>query len=75
MHTRISMILFSNVDITKNKGGLAVKNLALFSLLCLSPCCGPGLIPGPGSSSCCRCGQKIKFKKDKYVRAFYFREN
>ena len=28
-------------------------------------CCGLGLIPGPRTSSCCRCGQKKKKKKKK----------
>ena len=25
-------------------------------------CCGMGLIPGPGTSACCRYGQIIEFK-------------
>ena len=31
----------------------------------LGHCCGVGLIPGPGTSICCRRGQKIKKKKKK----------
>ena len=29
----------------------------------LGHCCGVGSISGPGSSTCCRCGQKKKKKK------------
>ena len=38
-----------------------VKDLAL-SLLRLWLLCGMGLVPVPGTSTCCRCGQKLKLK-------------
>jgi len=33
-------------------------------------CCGVGLIPGPGTSTCCGCGQTKKTKQNKkeYLR-------
>ena len=41
-----------------------VRDLVL-SLQGLGHCCGVGLIPGPGTASCHRCGQKKKEKKRK----------
>ena len=41
-----------------------VKDPALF-LQQPGHCCGVGLIPGPGTSTCCGCGKKRKTERKK----------